>query len=78
MKRSPQAHQVIITNSNTDDGWKLLFILLAKCFPFQVGQYMDVSTEITLLRLQDNENIHSFYKRVQDIQTKLLKIFGCI
>ena len=34
--------------------------------------YLDVATEITLLKLNDNDTIHSFYKRVQDIQTKLL------
>ena len=32
---------------------------------------MDIAIEITLLQLQDNENIHSFFKRVQDFQTKL-------
>ena len=33
---------------------------------------MDVATEITLLRLKNDDTIHSFYERVQDIETKLL------
>ena len=71
-KTTPQAHQVILTNSNIDDGWKLLFTLLHKRCPFLGGTSMDVATEITLLRLKEKETIHSLYKRVQDIQTKLL------
>ncbi len=71
-KNNPQAHQVILTNSNMDDGWKLFFILLHKRCPFLGGTSMDVATEITLLRLKDKETIHTLYKRVQDIQTKLL------
>ena len=33
---------------------------------------MDVATEITLLRLKNDDTIYSFYERVQDIETKLL------
>ena len=71
-KNAPQAHHIIITNSNTDNGWKLLFTLLSKRCPFMGGMYMDVATEITLLKLHENDKIHTFYRRVQDIQTKLL------
>ena len=33
---------------------------------------MDVETEITLLRLNIDDTIHTFYKRVQDFRTKLI------
>ncbi len=36
------------------------------------GMSMDVATEITLLKLHENDTIHTFYRRVQDLQTKLL------
>ena len=71
-KRTPQAHQIIITNGNISDGWKLLFILLTKRCPFLGGKMMDVASEITFLKIHSNDTIHTFFKRVQDIETKLL------
>ena len=70
-KRTPRAYHVIITHNHIDDGWDLLFVLLSKLCPFLGGKTMDVASEITLLRLQDNETIHSFFRRVQHIQTKI-------
>ncbi len=60
------------THSNTYDGWDLLFILLTKRCPFLDDKSFNVSTEITMLRIDPNDTIHTFYRYVQDIQTKLL------
>ena len=70
-KRTPRAYRIIITLSSTDDGWDLLFNLLSKRCPFLGCKTMDVSSEITLLQINNDDNIHTFFKRVQDIQTKL-------
>ena len=69
--RTPRAHQIIITHGHVDDGWDLLFILLSKLCPFLGGKTMDVASEITLLRLNNDDTIHTFFRCVQDIQTKL-------
>ncbi len=71
-KRTPQAHQIIITNGNISDGWTLLFHLLTKRCPFLGGKPMDVASEITFLKTHHNDTIHTFFKRVQDIETKLM------
>ena len=71
-KRTPKAHQQITTHGNTTDGWKLLFHLLSKLCPFLGGKPLDVVSEITLLKTHSSDNIHTFYKRVQDIETKLI------
>ena len=70
-KRTPQAHCIIITHNHTDDGWKILLILLSKRCPFLGGKLFDVATEITMLKINQNNTIHTFYQRVQDLQTKL-------
>ena len=70
-KRTPNAHRIIVTNGQRYDGWKLLFHLLTKRCPFLGGKTMDVASEITLLKLNHSDTIHTFYKRVQDIETKL-------
>ena len=69
--RTPRAHQIIVTHGHVDDGWDLLFILLSKLCPFLGGKTMDVASEITLLRLNNEDTIHTFFRRVQDIQTKI-------
>ena len=61
---------MIITHSNTDNLWDLLFILLTKQCPFLSEKSMDVTSEIALLHLNNDDTIHTFY-HVQDIQTKL-------
>ena len=71
-KRAPKAHQIVITNRNINDGWKMLTLLLIKRCPFLGGKTLDVASEITLLRINSNDTIHTFYKRVQDIETKII------
>lgn len=62
-KRAPQAHQIILTNNNIDDGWSLLvFTLLTKCCPFLGDKYMVVVIEITLFLLYENDTIHFLQK----------------
>ncbi len=70
-KRTPQAHRIIVTHTHTDDGWELLFILLSKRCPFLGGKSLDVATEITMLKVSSNDTIHTFYNKIQDLQTKL-------
>ena len=60
-KRIPQAHRIIITHDNINDGWNLLFILLSKRCPFLGGKSLDVATEITMLKLNQNDTIHTFF-----------------
>ena len=60
-----------IRRSHIEDGWDLLFILLSKLCPFLGCKTMNVTSEITLLRLKDDDTIHTFFSRVQDIQTKI-------
>ena len=61
-KGTPKAHRIILTHSHNDDGWDLLFILLSKCGPYLGGNSLDVATEITLLRINSNDIIHTFYQ----------------
>lgn len=69
-KRTPKAHQIIITHGNLNDSWMLLFLQLTKWCPFLGGKILDVASEITPLKIQTNDTIHTFFKRVQDIETK--------
>ena len=71
-KRNPTEHQIIKTNSNINNGWQLLFHLLTKLCPFLGGKLMDVVSEITLLKINNMDTIHTFYKRVQEFKTKLI------
>ena len=71
-KRTPKAHQIVLTYGNMNDGWKLLFQLLTKTCPFLGGKTLDVASEITLLKIHSSDTIHTFFKRVQDIETKLM------
>ena len=71
-KRTPKAHQIILTYGNMNNGWKLLFQLLTKTCPFLGGKTLDVASEITLLKINSSDTIHTFFKRVQDIETKLI------
>ena len=71
-QHTPQVHYIILTHSNTVDGCYLLFILLIKIGPFLSGHSLKVATEITILHVKNDDTIHLFYKRVQDIRTKLL------
>ena len=71
-KCNATAHQIITTNSNINNGWQLLFHLLTKLCPFLGGKLMDVVSEITLLKINNMDTIHTFYKRIQEIETKLI------
>ena len=71
-KRTPRTHQIIIINGNVNNGWQLLFHLLSKRCPFLGGKTIDVVSEITFLKIHQTDTIHTFFKRVQDIETKLL------
>ena len=71
-KRTPKAHQIVLTYGNINDGWKILYQLLTKTCPFLGEKTLDVASEITHLKIHSSDTIHTFFKRVQDIETKLL------
>ena len=70
-KRTPKAFHVISSHNHNEDGWDLLFILLSKRCPFLGGTSIDVATEITMLKIHSNDDIHTFYQHVQSLSTKL-------
>lgn len=55
-KRTPRAHHILVTHSNTENRWDLLFILLSKRCPFLGGKTLDFASEITLLYLNNEDN----------------------
>ena len=67
----PLASRVITTDKTATDGWMLLYFLLCSRNPLLGGKGEDVIMEITTLRINQNDDIHSFYERVVDLQEKL-------
>ena len=64
-------HQIITAHAHINDGWNLLHTLLTKTCPFLGGQSINVAMEITLLKIEPSKTIQLFYKRFQNIDTKL-------
>ena len=66
-KMTPRAHQIFATHSHINDGWDLLLTLLSKQYPFLGGKSMDVASEIRLLRINNDDTIHTFFHQDQAI-----------
>ena len=70
-KLAPLAHRVITTERYETDGWNLLYKLLCSRNPLLGGKGDDVISEITNLKINNDDDIHTFYDRVVVIQEKL-------
>ncbi len=70
-KLAPLASRVIKTDTTQTDGWNLLYLLLSTRNPLLGGKGDDVITEITNLRIKQDDDIHTFYERVLSLQEKL-------
>ena len=68
---SPTAHQVIVTMHTMITDENFLSILLSKCCPFLDSISMDVTLEITLLKLHHNNAIHLSFEHVQGTDMKI-------
>ena len=67
-KLSPLAYRVIHTNRIYTDGWHLFYHLLSTRNSLLGGKGDDVISEIMNLRIKQDDNTHTFYDRVVNIQ----------
>ncbi len=70
-KLAPNATRVITTERHETDDWNLLYTLLCSRNPLLGGNGDDVLGEITNLRINNDDDIHTFYDRVIQIQEKI-------
>ena len=70
-KQAPLAARVIQMDKSETDGWNILYLLLSTRNPLLGGKGDDVIMEITNLRIRNDDDIHTFYERVVNIQEKL-------
>ena len=70
-KLSPLAYRVIHTNKTYTDGWHLFYHLLSTRNSLLGGKGDDVISEITKLRINNSDDIHTFYECIVNIQDKL-------
>ena len=70
-KLAPLAFGVITQDKNETNSWTLLYQPLCSRNPLLGDKGNDVISEIINLRINSNDNIHTFYERVVNIQEKL-------